>query len=173
MLRRISVSTSKFDTAAYWLCPRIIGVGRTHVEVRSEASSSPSLDDAKTASSGDEVVKSLDDGAMELPPFNNLPCWLQCWVLFAAMLLLIVLGLLWQGEDGKTSCRFRLSWWWRGFLTSSTLTSSSRCRVASGCTACCRKSWRGCSSLSYKRSRTSLSRLVAVDDGYTCPALFH
>ena len=60
----------------------------------SEASSSPSSDDAKTALSGDEVASSLDDGAMELPPFNNLPCWLQRRVLFAAMLLLIVLGLL-------------------------------------------------------------------------------
>ena len=67
----------------------------TSVVIRSEAS--PSSDDAKMASSGDEVASSLDDGAMEeLPTFNNLPCWLQRRrVLFAgAMLLIAVIGLL-------------------------------------------------------------------------------
>jgi hypothetical protein len=64
------------------------------------------------------------------PPIHQSACWLQRRVLFAAMLLMIVLGLLRQGEDVNTSCRFLLLWWWRGLLTSSTLTSSGRCRVA-------------------------------------------
>ncbi len=78
------------DEALSWLLP----IMATSSVIRSAASSSPFLDDAKTASSGDEVVSSFDDGAMELPPFNNLPCWLRRRVLFAAMLLMIVLGLL-------------------------------------------------------------------------------
>ena len=112
------------------------------------------------ASSGDEVASSLDDGAMEVPPFNNLPCWLQRRrVLFAAMLLIAVIGLLpWQ-RDGTR--RFLLSFWW-GLLTSSTSTSPGRYRVAGGSSrltaitasqadvriVCCRMSWCGCSSLS-------------------------
>jgi hypothetical protein len=115
-------------------------------------------------------------------PFNNLrPCWLQRCVLFVAMLLLIVLGLLWE-EDGN-SCRFLLLCWW-GLLTSSTLTScfrplsgcwgeqpiDSNHSFPSRCIACCRKSWRSCSSLSYIRLQ---GLLVAVDAGCTCPVLFH
>jgi hypothetical protein len=46
----------------------------TSFVIHSEASSSPSSDDAKAASLGDEVAISLNHGAMELLPFNILPC---------------------------------------------------------------------------------------------------
>ena len=75
------------------------------------ASRCPSSDDdAKTASSsGDEVVSS-HDGAMELPPFNNLPCRLVLFVPAASS----------SGDnDGGGACRFLL-------VSSTTSTSSGR-----------------------------------------------
>ena len=58
------------EVALSWL----LCIMATSFVIHSEASSSPSSDDAKAASLGDEVAISLNHGAMELLPFNILPC---------------------------------------------------------------------------------------------------